>query len=510
MDPRWRHHDSLVVSPRQAPHIVGALQPSDVVFEQAAIGMALVDFDGAFQAVNPVLCELVGRSEHELLGMTWQSITHPDDVASGQHEVVRTIAGEERTFRLPKRYIRPDGQFVWVLLSVSLIRDHLGEPTCLLTQVVDITEQRRAEEELARLASIVESSDDAILSKDLEGRILSWNRAAERMYGYTAAEMIGRSASRIVPADRHDEVERLLERVRRGESVANFETVRLRKDSSPIDVSVTLSPILDASGVVVRASSIARDITAQKRMVAELDHTLSALESALDEARDSEARTRKFLSDAAHHLRNPVAGIRACVETLLRGPDPDGRDRLLTEIARETSRISRLVDRLLRIARLEQGEPLTLEARDLVDLCHDEAERAQSLAPHLAIVVRANQPLLPELHEQAVCEILRNLLENARRHAVHRVDVSVVAGDGGVLVHVVDDGPGLPHGGEARAFEPFVSLDGRGGSGLGLTVSKALARAHGGDLTYDGGTFALRLPLGAHPRDTGATEATPG
>ncbi len=481
----------------EVSQVVCAQRHADVAFKQAAIGMALIDFDGAFLAVNPALCDLVGRSEDELVTMTWQSITHPDDVEPGQRELAESIADEGRTFRLAKRYIRPDGECVSVLLTVSLIRSQGGEPICLLTQVVDLTDQQRADEGLGRLAAIVESSDDAIISNDLDGTILSWNRAAERMYGYTAEEIVGQSIFTIVPADRRDEVQQLLERIRWGESVRNLETVTLRKDRSPIDVSVTVSPIFDARGAAVRASAIARDITVQREMAAELDATLAALESAFHEARGREARIRTFLSDAAHHLRNPIAGIRGCAETLLRGVDPAGAERLLVEIARQTSYVSRLVDRLLRIARLEQGESLAFETVDLVDLCQNEIERAESLAPHLSIVLTADRPVLAALDPGAVCEILCNLLENARRHAVGRIEVTVgeEAGDG-VLVQVRDDGPGLRHGQDRQAFEPFVSLDGKGGAGLGLTVSKAIAGAHGADLTYEDGAFLLRFSRG--------------
>jgi PAS domain S-box-containing protein len=474
--------------------LAGAPHHADVVFEQAAIGMALIDFDGGFVAVNPALCELVGRSRAELLAMTWQSITHPDDVAPGQRELAEILAGGERTFRLSKRYIRPDGASVSVLLTVSVIRGERGEPMSLLTQVVDMTEQRRKDEELARLAAIVESSHDGILSKDLDGTILSWNRAAERMYGYTAEEVVGRSILTIVPAERHDEVEQLLERIRRGESVRNLETVRLRKDQSRIDVSVTVSPILNASGVPVRASTIARDITLQRRMAADLNRTLAALEAALDEARGSEARIRTFLSDAAHHLRNPVAGIRACTETLLRGSDPLGAERLLGEIARQTSYASRLVDRLLRIARLEQGEPLGVGRHDIVDLCRDAVERARSLAPHLSVAMTGENRLVVDIDAGATAEVLRDLLDNACRHAVRRVDLSVGECEGGALVRVSDDGPGVPGGSEAAVFQPFVSLDGKGGSGLGLALSKAIAQAQGGDLSYLDRAFILRIP----------------
>ena len=490
------HLASGVIEPNRTAELAGVTQHASVAFEQAAIGMAFVDFDGTYVAVNSALCELTGRTERELLGRTWQSITHPNDVRPGEQEVLRTITGEARTFRLAKRYIRPDDQVIWVLLSVSPIRNPLGEPVCLFTQVVDITEQRRGEEELARLASIVESSDDAILTKDFDGTVLTWNRAAERMYGYSEAEMVGRSLYTIVPLDRRAEITELLGRVRQGEPVRNLETVRLRKDGSEIDVSITVSPIRDASGVPVRASTIARDITEHKNLTAQLERTMAALESALDEAHDSEARIRNFLSDAAHHLRNPVAGVRACSETLLRGADPSDRERLLVEIAREMSRVGRLVDRLLRIARIEEGDRLTLETGDIVDVCRHEVERARLLAPHLEVTMTATEAVVLEIDAEAVAEIVGNVLENAREHARGRIDVWVGSDDAGPFVHVIDDGPGLPDGSFDQAFKPFVSLSGKGGAGLGLAVSRALARAHGGDLTYEHNRFVLRLDQG--------------
>ena len=379
--------------------------------------MAVVDIDGTFLAVNTALCELVGRPASELLQTKWQAITHPDDVAQGEREVRRAIREDGKSFRLPKRYVRPDGECVWVLLTVSMIPGENGEPMYLLTQVVDITEQRKAEEELAQMSSIVESSGDAILSMDLNGTILTWNPAAQRLFGYESKEITGRSILTMVVAERRAQVGQMLAQIRTGGSVRTFDTVTLRNDSLPVEVAVTLSPLFDGFGVSAGASIIARDVSAQRRMAAELDGTLRALASALDEARTSEARTRTFLSDAAHHLRNPVAGISACAESLLRGPDSHGSERLLAEILRETTRVSRLVDRLLRIARLAEGESLILQPCDLTGLCEDEAERAGSMAPHLSITVSAKSPVVRHLDEGAVREIVRNLLENARRHA---------------------------------------------------------------------------------------------
>lgn len=473
---------------------VVAVVASELAFEQAAIGMAIVDLDGNYLAANGALCELVGRSENELLQVRWQTITHPDDVARGEQNVERTARGEGRTFRLPKRYIRPDGRVVWVLLTVSLVGDRFDEPTCLLTQVVDISDQRRSEAELAGLASVVEASGDAILALDGRGAILKWNPAAERMYGYTAAELSGRSVFTIVPADWREECRRLLARVAQGASVRDVEMVGLRRDGSVVPVVVTFAPLRNGSQVLAGSSCIARDMSIQRTMAGELEQTLAALVSARESERISMERSKALLSDAGHQLRNPVAGIRACVESVLRGSEGEATDQLLGEIARETAHISRLVDRLLRIARLAQGEPLTPGPCDVTELCRDEAGRAESLAPHLRVVIAADTSVQATVDGDAVRQIVRDLLDNARRHAAARIDVSIVRQDGAVLLRVADDGPGLAPGSERRAFEPFVSLDGKGGCGLGLTLSKALAHAHGGDLTYADRTFSLRIP----------------
>ena len=130
---------------------------------------------------------------------------------------------------------------------------------------------------------------------------------------------------------------------------------------------------------------------------------------------------------------------------------------------------------------------------DVADLCRDEVARAESLAPHLSVVIAADASITHAVDAVAVREILRNLLENASRHAERRIDVSLSKHDEMIVVHVADDGPGLANGAETKAFEPFVSLDGKGGSGLGLTVSRTLARAHGGNLTYEGHAFVLRI-----------------
>lgn len=233
------------------------------------------------------------------------------------------------------------------------------------------------------------------------------------------------------------------------------------------------------------------------RMAVAFDEMLDALEAAVDDARDEEERSRRFLADAAHQLRTPVASLRASVESLVRERDPERRDELLGTLLRETGRSSRLVASLLRVARLDRGEEPNRTPTDLVGLCEDEVERAAGLSPGLVVRLRVVSVPSDPVHVdgEAIRESLANLLDNARRHALGHVEVVVDQQDGAVAVAVTDDGPGVADAHAKLVFERFTSLDGRGGSGLGLPIARGVARAHGGDLVYDDGAFVLRLPL---------------
>jgi signal transduction histidine kinase len=263
-----------------------------------------------------------------------------------------------------------------------------------------------------------------------------------------------------------------------------------------LPVSVAVSPVLSSDGHVVAAASIARDITEQRWMAATLDTTLVSLQEALDHAHDREELTRRFLADAAHQLRTPVAGIRACAETLLLGVAPADAHELLATMVRETSRAGRLVSSLLQIARLDQQLPLVPGPVDVVELCRQEVERLSLLAPELELQVRRRRLRRPASsstarrcgRSSATC----STTPCGTPAPASARTVSWPAGD--LQVEVADDGPGIAEEHRAQVFERFASLDGRGGSGLGLPIARGLARALGGDLVYDQ-SFVLRVPL---------------
>lgn len=238
------------------------------------------------------------------------------------------------------------------------------------------------------------------------------------------------------------------------------------------------------------------------RMATAFDAMLDSLEAAISEARASEETTRRFLADAAHQLRTPAAGLRLAVEAFLRENDPDVRDQLLGHLVRETGRLGRLISSLLRIARLDQRHPPERSSVRLADLVREEADRAHDLAPHLEVqLVVRNDPGAVLLNGDEIREALANVLENARRHAQGCIKVTVEGGDDAVDIAIRDDGPGVPSEEREKIFTRFVAIDGMGGSGLGLPIARAVAIAHGGDLSYVDGAFVFRLPLPASSRE---------
>jgi signal transduction histidine kinase len=239
---------------------------------------------------------------------------------------------------------------------------------------------------------------------------------------------------------------------------------------------------------------------------------VSTLRDAIERSRASERRSKEFLAFAAHQLRTPVAGMRASAEALVLTDDPAGREQLLAGITREAGRMGRLVAALLRMTRLDQGEPLSPVPVDVAAELVAEVERARLLAPALEVSLDISPSPAPAVlvDRGALAEMVANLLDNARRHASSTISVRAQVGERTLEVVVADDGSGLPVGAEEGAFERFVSLDGHGGSGLGLPIARALAEAHGGSLVWADRRFVLRLSVSpAPPPPTSPVDVTP-
>jgi len=346
------------------------------------------------------------------------------------------------------------------------------------------------------LAAIVDSSDDAIIGKTLDGTITSWNKGAEQIYGYTADEVVGKPIAILVPRDRPDELPVIFERLRRGERIEHYKTVRVRKNGQRVSISVTISPVRDAQGTIVGASAIARDISEQER----------AVQEALRLRED-------FISIAAHELRTPLTTVFArlqLAERRLSRPDYE-REALRrdVEIVRTgANRLRGLLEKLLDISRVRSGRlELEREPTDLVALTRRVAqELGENAGREITVRGPASGAETADVDAVRVEEVLTNLIDNATKYGSkdQPIEIDVAEEPSFVRVSVSDRGPGVAPEERDLIFEPFhrASRDARG-VGLGLHVAREIVKLHGGALTVEeraggGAKFVLVLPKGAN------------
>ncbi len=285
------------------------------IFAQSAAGIALGDLSGTLISVNDHFCRIVGRTRDELVGMRMQDLTFADDLPENQR-LLRHLVETGESFEIEKRYVRGDGSLVWVSNAVSAIRDDKGNMSQAVAISIDIGQRRRAQDIERHLASMIASSNDAILGIDLDMKITSWNAAAEKLYGYSEEEAVGQTILMLVPDERRDEEPSILTQIKAGRIVEPYETQRQRKDGQLVEVLLSVSPICDANGNVIGASKTAQDITARK---------------------DAE-RLRSILVNELHHrVKNILATVIAIARQTI------GRDKANHEdVEAFTNRLSSL------------------------------------------------------------------------------------------------------------------------------------------------------------------------
>ena len=362
-----------------------------------------------------------------------------------------------------------------------------------------------------RLAAIVESSDDAIVSKDLNGIVMSWNAGAERLFGYTADEMIGHSITKIIPSERLAEEAYVLSQLRAGLRVDHFETVRRTKSGEPIDVSLTVSPIRDAAGRVIGASKIARDISERKRLVEAQRHALEAETRRIEEANRLK---NLFVANMSHELRTPLNAIVGFAELIADekfGPLPPKYARFGQLMLRSAEHLLQLINDILDLAKVESGR-IDLKPQDvnLSPLIRDVTSIVSSLAKQRNISIEVSVDAgLDNLHldPDRLKQVLYNYLSNAVKfsHEGGRVVVRAVAsGAAEFRIEVEDWGIGISAEDIGRLFVEFQQLDSSTtkramGTGLGLALTKRIVEAQGGSVNVKstegvGSTFSATLP----------------
>ena len=383
----------------------------------------------------------------------------------------------------PWKWVAIHGAFVTAAGIASVVAWRINETSR--------AEASEAEEAQRQLAAIVDSSDDAILSKDLDGTITSWNKGAEKLYGYSAEEIVGKPISTLIPPERPDEVSAILGRISRGDAVDHFETVRMDKGGSRIPVSLSISPVRDAGGTITGASTIARDVSERRRM-----------EAALAAARDAEAHANRlkseFLATMSHEIRTPMNGVIGMAGVLLDTElDPDQRHYAET-VRGSGEALLTIINEILDFSKIEAGklelEVIDFDLRAVVEEVADLlAERSHAKGLELAVLVEPDIPLDVRGDPGRLRQVVTNLVSNAVKftadgEVVIRLGLAEQSDhDALVRVEVADTGIGIAPESQAALFEPFSQADAsttrtHGGTGLGLAISKQLAEMMGGEI----------------------------
>ena len=467
-------------------------------FANANVGLHWVGPDGTILRVNRAQLEMFGYREEEYVGRNIAEF-HVDQPVI-ESILDRLLRGETLS-KYPAQMRCKDGSVKDVLINTNGLWEE-GKFIHSRCFTLDVTERKRAEEARTLLAAIVSDSDDAIVSKTLDGTIRSWNAAAERLFGHAASEAVGQSINLIIPAELRDEEAAILQRLRRGERIHHFETVRVAKNGRRIDISLTISPVSDDAGRIVGASKVARDITDRK-------HTETVL-------REAEQRKDEFLAALGHELRNPLAPLRTGVELLNRADtNPELVASVRAMMDRQIRHLTRLVDDLLDVARITSGklrvERVRLDLRGVIEAAVELTSPLIDEHGHELDLQLAEHPLPIDGDFERLTQVLGNLLNNAARYMRPggTIELRAEADGGQAVVRVKDTGFGIPTERLGTLFGMYSQVPeheahtGGGGIGIGLALSRRLLALHEGTIEArseglgHGSEFTVRLPLAA-------------
>jgi PAS domain S-box-containing protein len=469
------------------------------------------DLEGNWIYANKPLLRIWGKSLEEITGKSSLELGYPPGLAERLKQQVKEVVETRQPVRGETYYTDAAGveDYHEYILSPVLALDGTIAAVCGTTRLT--TEQRRAGRAAQQLAAIVESSADAIISKDINGVITSWNFGAQRLFGYHADEVIGKPVTILIPKERWDEEPNILARVRRGERIEHYETIRQRKDGSLIEISLTVSPMKDSSGKIVGASKIGRDITQQKQAEREL-------ERAHKEAVAASRAKDDFLAALSHELRTPLNPVLLLASDSAENPElPDEIRAQFTTIRNNVELEARLIDDLLDITRITHGK-LSLNTgwvdvhavlKEAIATLQSELNQKQvSLTLKLAEGKSAMNGDTVRL-QQIFWNVLKNAVKFNTEGGKITVETSLIADGEKIAVKIIDTGIGLTAQEISRIFNAFSQGDHAsnedshhfGGLGLGLTISRMLVELHSGmiyamsDGRGKGATFVIELPL---------------
>jgi PAS domain S-box-containing protein len=447
------------------------------IIEYSEDAIASKDLNGIITSWNKSAERLFGYTAEEIIGQPVTLII-PPELHGDEPKILGKIRAGERIEHFQTVRVHKNGQRIHVSLTVSPIKDENGKIIGAAKIVRDVTRQKKLEEAALRLAAIVESSDDAIASKDLNGIVTSWNRSAEKLFGYTAAEIIGKSITLIIPPELHHDEDMILSKIRRGEKIDHFETIRLHKNGERIEVSLTISPIKDDNGNVIGAAKIVRNITETNKIERALRTT------------EKLAATGRMAATVAHEINNPLEAVTNLVYLAKRELSQNDRVAGYLDLAsRELDRVAHITRQTLGFYR-DTSSPALFNVPEMLDdllLLYEKRFESRRIKIVKQYDNRVEITALAGEIRQAFSNIITNAMDAMpeggtlalRVAKSHDWSSSHVHG---VRITILDTGSGIEPRHRKNIFQPFFTTKTDVGTGLGLWITRGILEKHRGSI----------------------------
>lgn len=454
--------------------------------------------EGIITSWNKSAERMFGYTEAEAVGQHI-SIIIPKNRLDEESLIISRVSKGIKIDHFETVRVSKSGKDVQISLSVSPIHDASGKVIGASKIARDISDKTVASERQARLAAIVDNSEDTILSKTLDGIITSWNKAAEKMFGYTEQEIIGRHITTLIPEERRTEEDYIIGEIKKGNKVAHFETIRCHKNGKLIPISLSVSPII-SEGKIIGAAKIARDITAQVEAKKEAERLY-------DEIKTLNAKKDEFIGLASHELKTPLTSISAYLQILERVLTDEKPQMFLAKTLQQVGRLSSLVEDLLDVSKIEAGKlQLTYSEVNVREVLTDAIQLLEHSNPSHRIRLKSHgKPIAVHGDAHRIEQVLVNLMTNAIKYSpkADAIDVIVRYETNQVKIAVKDYGIGIPQDKISHVFGRFYRAEDDpniSGLGIGLYLTRQIVDRHKGKIwaeskVGEGSTFWVTLPV---------------
>ncbi len=483
---------------------ISILEEKDAIIEaivnSSDDGIISKTLEGIITSWNLAASRMFGYTEKEVIGKHISIIIPPDRLDEEDYIISQIKAGQKidhfETVRIAK-----DGTERNIELSISPIKARNGQFIGISKILRDISFKKEIEEKKAILAAIVDSSDDAIISKTVDGIITSWNNSAKNMFGYSEEEAIGKHISIIIPPERIQEETLIIDNIRKGNKVDHFETERISKDGKIKNISVTVSPIKNNKGIIIGASKTARDISLKIEAEKQRELYTKGLKD-LNEYKD------EFMVMASHELKTPVTVIMANLQILKLLLENDANYSFVDKTLKQMLKLSSLIGNLFEVSKIQAGKlVINFSSFDIDHLVKEVTTNMQQTTVNHRILYTSNPGITVSADNYKIEQVIVNLVSNAIKYMTNPGDIFLRMDkiEEDIIFQISDSGVGIPEKDIEKIFQRFYRVSGSAssfsGSGVGLYISSEIIKAHGGKIWAEskfgkGSTFYFSIPCG--------------